>query len=91
MVLMCFFIYNFSSFVPNIIKKRNRLQEKKTIKLYKHTQKHTFFSPVHTNCCFLKDSMLQAHSQREDREGVSEGRKRKKLWLISDLKVNEGT
>lgn len=65
MVLMCFFIYNFSFFAPNIIKKEIGYK-KKTIKLYKHTQKHTFFSPVHTNCCFLKDSMPQAHSQQED-------------------------
>ena len=50
MVLMCFFIYNFSFFAPNIIKKRNWLQEKNNKII--HTQKHTFFSPVHTNCCF---------------------------------------
>lgn len=62
MVLMCFFIYNFF-LCAKYNKKRNRLQEKSD----KNTQqKHTFLSPFHTNCCFLKDSMLQAHSQQED-------------------------
>lgn len=51
MVLMCFFIYNFSFFVPNIIKKEIGYK-KKAIKTHKHTQKHTFLSPVHTNCRF---------------------------------------
>ena len=77
MVLMCFFIYNFF-LCAKYNKKRNRLQEKKAIKTYKHTTKAYIPFPLPHQLLFFERqhaaSSLSARGLRRDKRGKEKGK-----------------
>lgn len=77
MVLMCFFIYNFSFFAPNIIKKEIGYKKKSNKNIQTHTKAHILFPRPHQLLFFERQhaaSSLSARGLRRDKRGKEKGK-----------------